>query len=267
MTALAWPESAAAGPFLVTLPAYQGDLGGLAAALRAGRVLLPAVPLLTLTRALLAHVRQVTGPDAPPELLPALAAVIALKARLLLPRAPDLSADPAPGSADEEGPEDWPVDWAEQLAGEVETLANLDGLVAALARRREARALLLPAQPRDLGLPRRERTSPSAGRLDRLVRAARTAVRDVQVPLLARERLTVQDALYALRTFAARLRTFVLGSVQASTWADQTTYFAALLEGVKTGDFAAEQTELYGPITVRSLRPDSENRAELGDAE
>ncbi|MFC6660552.1 hypothetical protein [Deinococcus multiflagellatus] len=76
---------------MAALPGFTGTLGELAAALRAGRVSPAEVPLLALTREVLAWAGQVTGAgptglaDAHPDLLPTLAAVIALKARLLLP--------------------------------------------------------------------------------------------------------------------------------------------------------------------------------------
>ncbi|PTA67867.1 segregation and condensation protein A [Deinococcus arcticus] len=237
-----------AGSFLVALPGFAGTLGELAAALRAGRVPPAEVPLLALTREVLAWAGRVTGEgpaalaDAHPELLPTLAAVIALKARLLLPP----EEDDLPPEADVDEP---PAD--EVLRG-VEALAQLDTLVGFLAARRREREGLIPARPFPVTLPRPERPRNPQGSLARLVRAARTAVRQVEVPLLARDRLTLQDALGALRAFGRRLRTFTFRGIPAQDWGERTTYFAALLEGVKEGTFSAEQAEPYGEIAVTS---------------
>ena len=229
---------------------YSGDLSGLAVRLRAGAILPSQVPLLRLTRELLHWAGQFAAlhPETYAELLPVLAGVIALKARLLLPR-----LEPEAASEDEA---DWPEDGG-VLEG-VQALAELDQLVQMLSQRRQARQGLIPAARLDLGLPRRSgRAAGQKGAaqegLARLVRAARNAVRDVQVPLLSVERLTLQDALKALRAFAGRLSIFSFGAVPAQDWGERATYFSALLEGVKAGDFVAEQQEVYGEIVVARL--------------
>lgn len=233
--------------FRVHLPMFEGSLAELASALRSGRVMPSEVPLLSLTREVLAWVQQVTGESAAvfadhhPDLLPTLANVIALKARLLLPQ-------PEP----EDVPDDFVDELLEEVVEGVEALAELDSLVAFLAARREERAGLIPARPVPIELPRRERRRNPQGSLAKLVKAAQHAVRQVDVPLLARERLTLADALHALRAFGTRLRTFTFRGVPAQNWGEQTTYFAALLEGVKEGDFSVEQTEAYGEIQVQS---------------
>ncbi|WP_425147951.1 segregation/condensation protein A [Deinococcus sp.] len=200
------------------------------------------MPLLFLTRELLAWAGRFAAlhPQSHAELLPALAGVIALKARLLLPQ-PEVAAPP----------DDWEDDASEDplLAG-VQALAELDELVRMLAQRRRGREGLIPAARRDLGLPRRPGRAAGAQGLAKLVRAAQSAVRDVQVPLLSRERLTLKDALTALRAFAGRLRVYRFASVPAADWGERTTYFAALLEGVKAGSFEVEQTELFGDILI-----------------
>ncbi|WP_396115319.1 segregation/condensation protein A [Deinococcus multiflagellatus] len=257
------PPQAGAGGFVAALPGFTGTLGELAAALRAGRVSPAEVPLLALTREVLAWAGQVTGAgptglaDAHPDLLPTLAAVIALKARLLLP--PPEDDDLPPDPAFDEAPED------EVLQG-VEALAELDALVGFLAARRREREGLIPARPVPVALPRRERPRNPQGSLARLVRAARSAVRQVEVPLLARERLTLQGALGALRAFGARLRTFTFRGIPAQDWGERTTYFAALLEGVKEGTFSAEQAEPYGEIAVTSNLPEERDGDEASAA-
>ena len=235
---------------------YSGDLSGLALRLRAGSILPSQVPLLRLTRELLHWAGQFAAlyPETYAELLPVLAGVIALKARLLLPR-----LEAVPEDADDDWPEDGGV-----LEG-VQALAELDQLVRMLSQRRQARQGLIPAARLELGLPRRpgraagQQELAQAG-LARLVRAARNAVRDVSVPLLSVERLSLQDALKVLRAFAGRLGIFTFGAVPAQDWGERATYFSALLEGVRAGDLVAEQLEVYGEIVVaRQERAGEEN--------
>ena len=226
---------------LITFPAFSGSLTELAAALRSGQVQPDEVPLLTLTRELLARLAaQRLTPGEHAELLPALAGVIALKARLLLPR-PEVTAP----DLEDEG--DWDV------LGGVEALSELSELVALLSRRRSEREGLIAGRPLDLGLPRIARPAAGKAGLAKLVGAARKAVREVQVPLLSRERLTLSGALRALRAFGARLRSFTFFSVPVASWGERTTYFSALLEGVRDGTFATEQPQPFADIEVRHL--------------
>lgn len=238
MTTLAPPPPVS---FVVRLPTFGGSLAELASALRTGRVEPGEVGLLALTREVLAWARA-QGAEGHPEALPALASVIALKARLLLP-APE--PDPAPEGG-------WDPDPLDDLVEGVEALAELDALVGFLAARRREREGLIPARPVPLDLPRRERPAQPARSLARLVKAAQNAVRQVEVPLLSRERLSLADALGALRAFGRRLRTFTFGGIPAQDWGERTTYFAALLEGVKEGAFSVAQEECYGEIQVTS---------------
>ncbi|GGQ93941.1 segregation/condensation protein A [Deinococcus ruber] len=237
--------------FRVDVPGYIGDLTGLAARLRSGATLPEAVPLLRLTRELLAwagHFAQ-AHPQAHAELLPALAGVIALKAKLLLPQ-------PEPEAL----PEEWDSEpFAEDAVLEgVQALAELEDLVRLLSQRRREREGLIPAARLDLGLPRRAGRAAGKQGLARLVRAAQNAVRDVSGPLVTRERLTLQDALKALRAYAGRLRVFRFLAVPTADWGERTTYFAALLEGVKDGTFDASQHEHFGDIVIGALTPPPE---------
>ena len=217
------------------------SLTELTAALRSGQVQPSDVPLLSLTRELLARVAAAHfTADEHAELLPALAGVIALKARLLLPK-PEIQ----PHEGEDEG--DWDV------LGGVEALTELGELVALLSRRRSEREGLIAARPLDLGLPRRVRPAAGKAGLARLVGAARKAVRDVQVPLLSRERLTLAGALRALSAYGTRLRTFTFFSVPVADWKERATYFSALLEGVRDGSFATEQPQPFADIKVRHL--------------
>jgi segregation and condensation protein A len=240
------PSESASGSdwaFRVLLDDYSGDLGGLAQRLRAGSIQPAAVPLLRLTRELLAWAGQFAAlhPETYAELLPVLAGVIALKARLLLPR-------PEPEDAGDG--DDWPDDHGDPVLEGVRALAELDQLVQLLFQRRQARQGLIPAARLELGLPRRPGKAAGRQGLARLVKAARNAVRDVSVPLLSVERLTLQDALKALRAFARKLKIFTFGAVPVNDWGERATYFSALLEGVKAGDFEVEQLEMYGEIVV-----------------
>jgi len=236
---------ASPAPFIVDLPVFRGTLTELASALRARQLLPGEVPMLRLTRRVLEHVdeyRASTTDSADlAELLPPLATVIALKARLLIPQ-PDVP---------EALPED--DDFIEEFAQSVDALAELDVLVSFLSARRRERERLIPARPIDLGLPRRERKVGPGG-LAKLVKAARAAVREVSVPLVERERTTLAQALTALRAYATRLRHFVFHAVPTQDWGERTTYFSALLEGVKNGEFDARQDAPYAPIEVECVR-------------
>ncbi|ACO45566.1 ScpA family protein [Deinococcus deserti] len=252
LTARPAAQTAASG-FTVRLGAFEGSLTELASALRMGGLIPSEVPLLRLTREVLAWVQEVTGQnpasfaETHPDLLPTLANVIALKARLLLPQPEaDPADDPFGDTLDD------PLD---DLLQGVEALAQLDALVGFLAARRREREGIMPARPAPLDLPRRERRRNPQGSLARLVKAAQNAVRQVDVPLLARDRLTLADALDALKAFGGRLRTFTFRGIPAQGWGEQTTYFAALLEGVKEGSFTVQQDECYGDIQVVSELP------------
>lgn len=240
MTTLAAPPPPIHAGFVVRLPAFEGTLTDLASALRSERVRPGEVPLLALTREVLSWARVQAGSlETHPEALPALGGVIALKARLLLPQPEPEDPDPAEAEL-----------WLDEVVEGVEALAELDALVGFLAARRREREGLIAARPVPLDLPRRERRRNPQGSLAKLVRAAQSAVRQVEVPLLARERLTLAGALSALRAFGSRLRTFTFRGIPAADWGERTTYFAALLEGVKEGSFSAEQEGIYGEIQV-----------------
>ncbi|GAA4023179.1 ScpA family protein [Deinococcus rubellus] len=228
---------------LFTFPGFSGTLLELAATLRAGRLLPGEVPLLRLTRELLGRITaQRLSPDEHAEALPVLASVIALKVRLLLPQ-PDTA--PTTDFDDDSG--------LDGVLESVEALAELGELVSFLAQRRLERAGLIAARPLEIEWPRRVRPAVGRSGLEKLVKAAQSTVREVQVPLLSRERLTLAGALRALRAFGARLRTFTFLSVPVADWGERATYFSALLEGVKEGSFSAEQAEVFGDIEVRQL--------------
>lgn len=237
------PPSAA---LQVSAGGFTGTLGELGQALRMGTVLPAEVPLLDITRQVIARA-QGLDPSERAEALPPLAQVIALKARLLLPQ-PEIQADA-------DGWETAEDDYEDVLQG-VEALAELDELVGFLARRRAERVGLIAARPLPLNLPRKQRPAAGPAGLAKLLKAAQNAVREVPAPLLARERLTLAGALEALRAFGRKLGHFTLLGVPAAGWNERSTYFAALLEGVKEGDFSAEQSEPYADIAVVALKVD-----------
>lgn len=240
MTAvLARPEAPAA--YQARCEGFEGSLLELAAALRAGRVPPAAVPLARLAREVLERyrgAREVLGLDAASEALPHLAAVVELKARLLLPAPPrDLDADDA----------DAPLETV--LAG-VEALARLEGAIEFLRGRRRDRARLIAPPPARLDLPRRER--PLGKSLGDLVAAARRRVSSLDLGELSLERLTLAEALGRLRALGRRLGRFLLSDAPAESWAERTVLFAALLEGIKAGDLEAAQAEPFADIEVRA---------------
>lgn len=239
--------------FTVDLPTFCGSLTELAALLRGGGLEPSAVPLLQLTRAVLAWAEQITGQqpaklaNTHPDLLPSLAAVIALKAKLLLPVPEETDSYP-----DED---DWEYSEGDPTTTGVEMLAELESLVSFLAERRKTRQNVIAVRGETPKLPRRQRKPNPNGSLSRLFAAAQQAVRQVDVPLLARERLSLSDALAALRAFGQRLGHFCFGNVTVNDWGERTTYFAALLEGIKQGDFVAEQGEQFGEIAISTTNP------------
>lgn len=253
-SALALPHS-----FHVKLEAFQGNLPDLAKALRTEKILPSDVPLLQLTRDVLAWAETMATAsmnktstsknayfsfaDAHPDLLPALANVIALKARLLLPK-----------PLEEDSVEEQETDPLTDLIESVEALAELDHLVAFLAARRQERQGVIPAHPAPLQFPRKERPKQPQRSLAKLLKVAKHIVREVDTPLLAKERLTLADALHALQKLSQRLSRFIFCQIAPSLWTDHTTYFAALLEGIKEGRFAVQQEEIYGKIEVYAIQ-------------
>lgn len=240
--------------FYVQIEAFQGSLPELGTALRTKQILPNEVSLLQLTHEVLAWVKQlnhktnslgqVPDPlcfsfvDSHPDLLPALANVIALKTRLLLPQTP------------EEENAETSEDALDELIESVETLAELDRLVAFLSVRRQDRISLIPANPVPLKLPRKEHPQHPQRSLAKLIKAAKQAVRQINTPLLSHERLTLADALHSLHELGRHLKSFSFWSITTAHWGDRTTYFAALLEGMKEGHFTVQQDEAFGELKI-----------------
>lgn len=227
---------------------FEGTLLELAAQLRAGKIAPVNVPLVQLTRAVLdryhALRQELNGDpavlDIASEALPHLAGVIELKTRLLLPRA---AVAPT-----EDGEDEADASLEDVLEG-VEMLAKLEGAIAFLRERRRERSRMIVPGPHPLNLPRR--TKPLSGSFGKLVEAARRHVREVHLFDLALERLTLPMALERLRDWAKRVKTFLFKDVPAADWGEKTVLFAAMLEGVRAGEFEADQPEPYGEIELR----------------
>ena len=235
--------------FIARFAGFEGTLPELAVALRSERILPSAVPLLELTRAVLArysHVKAILPPDAALELaseaLPHLSGVIEVKARLLLPKPPRLLPDDDGTETDST---------LEDVLEGVQALAQLEGAISFLKEQRLARSqLLLPNVP-EIRLPRKARAA--SGSLAALLEAARRRVRDIEFLDLAFERLTMPLALKRIREWGQRLKNFFFSDVPAEDWGERTVLFSALLEGVRDGQFEASQESVYGQIDVRCL--------------
>ena len=231
--------------FVARFVGFEGTLPELAAALRSERILPSAVPLLELTRAVLARYTQVKAilpPDDALELaseaLPHLSGVIELKARLLLPKPSKLEDDS----------DDLDSSLEDVLEG-VQALAQLEGAISFLKLQRASQSLvMLPSVP-EIRLPRK--TKPISSGLGALLEAARRRVRQIEFLDLAFERLTMPLALARIRSFGRDLQRFFFKDVPAEDWGERTVLFSALLEGVRDGRFIVEQEKAYGEIDVR----------------
>lgn len=238
----------AGAPFRIELPAFQGTLSELAAALRAGRLPPGDLDLLTLVWAYLAHFEAAADEDldGASEALPAVAGVVELKLRLSLPRPPRA-----------------PDDEAEEEVGEalqaVALLADLEDAIAFLRGRRDERRLVMPARTPRPEVPRA--TRPLRVPVARLAKAA-SGLRTHGYFELARDRFSLEGAVRRLREAlkwgAGRLASLV----PTRAWAERTVVFAAMLELVREGRAEAVQAEPYGPIELRpreagSKRPEA----------
>ncbi len=231
--------------FVARFVGFEGSLPELAAALRSERILPSAVPLLELTRAVLARyveVKAILPPDEALELaseaLPHLSGVIELKARLLLPKPPKLEDD-----------SDDPDSTLEDVLEGVQALAQLEGAISFLKLQRASQSLvMLPSVP-TIRLPRKAK--PVSSGLGALLEAARRRVRQIEFLDLAFERLTMPLALARIRTFGRGLQGFFFKDVPCQDWGERTVLFSALLEGVRDGTFSAEQEMAYSNIDVR----------------
>lgn len=229
--------------FVVRQPSYQGDLAGLARALRSGAVEPRALDLRALVEDVLVWFDREAERDLDlaSSALPQVAQVLELKLRLLLPRPPrDDEDDDAP-----------PTTTDETLAA-VALLEDLESAIDFLRRRRFERSVVLPASaPRpDLPRPRRPVTA-TASKLAALA----SNLRPGGYFELAHDRLTLEDAVRTLRAALARLARGTLKSLTPSrSWAERTVLFSAFLELVREGRVTARQDEPFGEIEVEAER-------------
>lgn len=238
----------------VTLPGFEGTLGELAAALRAERLAPRELPLLALVRAFLAHFERQARTDLEraSDALPAVAQVVELKLRLLLPRPPKESEEDADAQAGE-------------ALRAVALLEELEEAIAFLRERRDERRLVVPARAPRPDLPRPRR--PLRGGARRLAKAASGLRRGAYFEM-AMERLTLAQA--GERVWRA-LRECGRGLLQRLTpardWGERTVLFAATLELVREGRARAHQAEPFGPIELERTaeRPAAPDRASAAD--
>ena len=222
---------------------FQGSLSELASLLRRGRLVPAQVDLVGLVQDFLAYFERHAERDLDlaSEALPALAQVIEVKLRLLLPRPPRVP--------DEDLADEARIEAVEAI----ETLARLEHAIAFLRERRERRRHLVAACPPQLRYPRR--VPPVQVALGQLaVLAAR--YRGGAYFELQRERLSVPEAMRRILERLATLGRADLRSLATpADWAVRTVFFAGLLELLRERRVKAEQAAPYGPIVVeRSQR-------------
>jgi segregation and condensation protein A len=234
--------SAAVAPerdvYRVALPGFDGTLSDLLHALRSERIAPEGVDLLALVRDFLAYFDRVsaTDLDLASEALPAVAQVVELKVRLLLPKPPRV--------AEEEG-----ESVRAEVLHTVETLERLEAAVFFLRKRRERRRFLVPARTQPLRFPRPERPLELA--IGALAQAA-ARYRLGSYFELARERLSLPDAM---RRLLERLRRGAgrFAALAPPDWASRTVFFAALLELVKERRVVARQEAPFAPIELEGV--------------
>ncbi|MEX2503088.1 MAG: hypothetical protein WD336_11990, partial [Trueperaceae bacterium] len=229
--------------FVVDQPGYQGDLAGLAHALRRGSLAPRDLDLPALVDAALIWFerRAATDLDGASVALPQVAQAIELKLRLLLPRPPTSDED-----EDDEDPA------ATDALQAVAVLEELEQAIDFLRRRRQERATVVPArtQPPDLPRPRR----PLRADVGTLAKMASHLAGSGYFEM-HRERLSLDDALRRLRGALTRVARGTLRALTPTrSWAERTVVFAAFLELVREGRASARQEGPYGEIVVTARR-------------
>ncbi len=233
-------DDAADALFVVDQDGFRGSLAELATALRRGRLAPGALDLLTLVGAFLAYFERHAERDLDlaSEALPAVAQVIELKLRLLLPRPP-------------RGDDEELEEIRDEAVAAVETLARLEHAIAFLRERRERRRHLVAARPPQMRYPRRSRPLQLAlGQLAAL--AAR--YRQSGYFELARELLSVPEAMRRiLASLGSRRRADLDVLAAPADWATRTVFFAGLLELVRERRVQASQSAPFEPILVERV--------------
>ena len=226
--------------FVVDQDGFRGTLAELATALRRGRVEPTALDLLRLVEDFLAYfeLHAQRDLDAASEALPAVAGVVELKLRLLLPRPP-------------RGEDETECELHDEVTLAVESLARLEQAIAFLQRRREQRRHLVAARAPRIDFPRR--FAPTRVALARLAALAARYRESAYFELL-RERLSVPEAMRRLLERLGRQTRADLDSLTTpSDWATRTVYFVGLLELVRERRVRADQGAAYQPIVVERL--------------
>lgn len=233
------PDTGLERGFRVLQDGFDGSLAELATALRRGRL---APSALDLRRLVDDFLRYFDGHaerdlDLASEALPAVAQVIELKLRLLLPRPPRV---------DEELVEEARSEAVEA----VETLARLEHAIAFLRERRERRRHLVAARPPELRFPRR--TRPVQVAIAQLAALA-ARYRENAYFEFQRDRLSVPEAM---RRILERLRTLRRADLRSlaspGDWSTRTVFFVGLLELVRERRVVAQQAAPFEPILVES---------------
>ena len=227
--------------FFVKSDAFTGSLAELTNALRSGRLAPRSINLLRIVKDYLAYYDRAAQKDIElaTETLPALARVIEVKARLLLPR--------PPREAEEEASE---AELTETI-GVVAVLEELEGAIFFLRQRREERRIILPARAPKPDYPRPER--PMKVSLGKLAEMA-SRYRSANYFELAVERLSMSAAIKYLQDALKRVRRAHLKDLApARDWVTYVVSFAGMLELIKEGRVKAHQEAPYAPIELERI--------------
>lgn len=236
------PPPVVNGALRLRLPAvgqgsgFEGTLAELAHMLRTQRLAPSEVDLMVVVREVLARFEAFAERDLElaTDALPAAAAVVELKARLLLPRPPRAADD------DDEAER-------ERALAAVAVLEALEEAIAELRERRERRRHLLPARASTPSYPRSPR--PLGVPLARLAELAARLLPGRYFELVA-DRLTVTGAIARLLAWLRPGRRPFDDVLEDGTWSTRTVYFAGALELVREGRCRLHQDAPFGPLEV-----------------
>lgn len=226
--------------FRVVQDGFDGTLAELATALRRGRLAPTALDLRRLVDDFLRYFERHAEHDLDlaSEALPAVAQVIELKLRLLLPRPPRVE-------------DELFEDVRSEAVAAVETLARLEHAIAFLRERRERRRHLVAARPPELRFPRR--TRPIQVAIAQLAALA-ARYRESAYFELQRDRLSVPEAMRRIVERLRALRRADLRSLASpGDWSTRTVFFAGLLELVRERRVVARQEAPFEPILLESV--------------
>lgn len=218
--------------FTISQAAFSGTLQELGTELRSGRLEPSRVNLLQLVRSWLGYFDSLAMTDLgqASAALPAVAQVIELKLRLLLPRPPR--------------------ELEEDLTEILETVALLEGLEDAiefLRQRREERRVLLPASAPRPEMQRREQNGQlPAATLGELA----SRLKSHSYFEIAPDQLSLTEAGRQIRQRLAAGKQLTLTELAGRDWPALTVFLAALLELLREGRACATQEEPFNEIIV-----------------